>query len=230
MYLNTTPEYVTVMRDVDAMKRLAAEAALDYIEIGDIVGVGTGSTANFFIDALARVKGRIDAAVASSDATETRLRKHGIKVLELNRTGDIPIYVDGADEATRNRHLIKGGGGALTREKIVAAASRRFACIVDQGKIVDVLGRFPLPVEVIPMAQSYVSRELAKLGGQPQLRYGFKTDNGNVVLDVRNLDLVDALSVEQRINSIAGVVANGIFACRPADTLIVGRSGTVETL
>ena len=218
------------MHDVESMKRLAAEAATDYIEIGDIVGVGTGSTTNFFIDALARIKGRIDGAVASSNATDSRLRRHGIRVLELNQAGGLPVYVDGADEATRNRHLIKGGGGALTREKIIAAASRRFVCIVDRSKVVDILGAYPLPVEVVPMAQSYVSREIIRLGGQPQLRHGFETDNGNIIIDVKNLDLVDPMTMEQRLNAIAGVVSNGIFAHRPANVLIIGGDGAVETL
>ncbi len=211
------------MRDVEQIKRIAAEAALNYIEFGDIVGVGTGSTTNYFIDALAKSKGKIDGAVASSRETQRRLGEHGIRVLELNKTGDLPLYIDGADEATRNRHLLKGGGGALTREKIVAAASKRFVCIVDQTKLVDVLGRFPLPIEVIPMAQSYVARQILKLGGLPELRSGYATDNGNVILDVRNLNLLDAAEVERRINSIAGVVTNGIFAQRPADVLIVGH-------
>ena len=218
------------MPEAETMKRLAAEAALDYIEIGDIVGVGTGSTVNFFIDALAKVKGKIDGAVASSKATETRLAEHGLKVLELNQTGNLPLYVDGADEATQNGHLIKGGGGALTREKIVAAASRRFVCIIDQSKLVDVLGDFPLPIEVIPMAQSFVSREVIKAGGLPELRQNFTTDNGGIIIDVKNLDLVDPISVERKLDSIAGIVSNGIFAQRSADVLVIGGQDGIEVI
>ncbi len=212
------------------MKKVAAEAALDYIDIGDVIGVGTGSTANAFIDLLPKVKGKIDGAVASSKATEERLREHGISVLDLNRTGPLPVYVDGADEATHNKHLIKGGGGALTREKIVAAASDKFVCIVDKTKLVDVLGEFPLAIEVIPLAQSLVSRAIIKLGGLPELRLGFTTDNGNIVIDAKNLDLKDAAAVEARLNGIAGVVSNGIFAIRPADVLIVGHETHADTL
>ncbi len=215
--------------NTDSMKQIAAEAALDYIEIGDVVGVGTGSTANAFIDLLPRIKGKIDGTVASSQATEDRLRQYGFSVLNLNRTGPLPIYVDGADEATQNNHLIKGGGGALTREKIVAAASEKFVCIVDKTKLVDVLGEFPLAIEVIPLAQSLVSRAVIKLGGQPELRAGFTTDNGNIIIDVRNLDLKDATTVESTLNNITGVVCNGIFAKRPADVLIVGNEAQVDT-
>lgn len=207
----------------EQMKRNAAEAALDYIDLGDIVGVGTGSTANAFIDLLPKIKGKIDGTVASSKATEDRLRGHGIPVYDLNRTGSLPIYVDGADEATRNKHLIKGGGGALTREKIVAAASEKFVCIVDETKLTSVLGNFPVAVEVIPIAQSLVSRAVVRLGGLPDLRAGFTTDNGNIIIDVRNLDLTDAVGVESVLNDLAGVVCNGIFAARPADVLIVGH-------
>ncbi len=206
----------------ERMKKNAAQAALDFIDIGDVVGVGTGSTANEFIDLLPKIKGKIDGAVASSKATEDRLRGHGIPILDLNRTGTLPIYVDGADEATRNKHLIKGGGGALTREKIVATASEKFICIVDETKVVDVLGDFPLAIEVIPLAQSLVSRAIIKLGGLPELRIGFTTDNGNIIIDARNLDLKDAVSIESILNNQAGVVCNGIFALRPADVLIVG--------
>ena len=208
--------------NLEQMKINAAQVALDLVEMGDIVGVGTGSTANAFIDLLPKIKGKIDGTVASSEATAQRLRAHGIPVLDLNRTGPVPIYVDGADEATRNRHLIKGGGGALTREKIVAAASEKFVCIVDETKVVDVLGEFPLAVEVIPLAQSLVSRAIIKLGGLPELRIGFTTDNGNNIIDARNLDLKDAIAVETALNNQAGVVCNGIFAQRPADVLIVG--------
>ena len=212
------------------MKRAAAKAAIDHIELGDIVGVGTGSTANIFIELLAGIKGKIDGTVASSVESERRLRELNIPVFDLNRTGPLPIYVDGADEATVNRHLIKGGGGALTREKIVAAASKKFVCIVDESKIVDVLGAFPLPVEVIPLARSQIAREIISMGGLPEIRVGFTTDNGNEILDVRNLDLIDPPDVEGQLNDIAGVVTNGIFARRPADIVIVGRADNVEQL
>ena len=194
------------------------------------MGVGTGSTANYFINALAGIKGKIDGAVASSEATARQLANSGIRVLELNQTGDLPIYVDGADEATKNRHLIKGGGGALTREKIVAAASEKFLCIVDETKIVSVLGEFPLPVEVIPMAQSLVSRRILKLGGLPELRAGFETDNGNVIIDVRNLDMLNPVELESTLDHLPGVVCNGIFARRPADMLLVGHADRVEVI
>ncbi len=211
-------------------KQAAAEAALEFIELGDVVGVGTGSTTNYFIDALAQVKGKLDGAVASSEASAARLTAMGIPVLDLNRTGDLSLYVDGADEATRNLHLIKGGGGALTREKIVASASRKFVCIVDESKLSDVLGSFPLPVEVIPMAQSLVSRKLIGMGGLPELRPDLTTDNGNVILDVRNLDLTDPMTVETALNAIAGVVDNGIFAQQRADVLLVGRGSGVDQI
>lgn len=214
----------------DEQKRQVAEAALEYIEAGSIVGVGTGSTANYFIDALARIKGRIDGTVASSEASAERLRGHGIDVLDLNSVGDIPIYVDGADETNKHLHLVKGGGGALTREKIVAAASRKFVCVADDSKLVDVLGAFPLPVEVIPMARSYVARQLVKLGGKPELRTNFVTDNGNVILDVHNLTILDPVELELKINNIAGVVTNGLFAQRPADVLLLGTEDGVRTL
>ena len=209
-------------------KQAAAEAALEFIELGDVVGVGTGSTTNYFIDALAQVKGKLEGAVASSEASATRLTAMSIPVLDLNRTGDLSLYVDGADEATRNLHLIKGGGGALTREKIVASASRKFVCIVDESKLSDVLGSFPLPVEVIPMAQSLVSRKLIGMGGLPELRPDLTTDNGNVILDVRNFDLTDPMTVETALNAIAGVVDNGIFAQQRADVLLVGRASGVD--
>ena len=217
------------MRQVD-QKRLVAEAALDFIESGEILGVGTGSTVNFFIDALAKIKGKIDGVVSSSDASTERLQAIGLKVLDLNRTGDLSLYVDGADEATKNLHLIKGGGGALTREKIVASASRRFVCIVDESKVSPYLGSFPLPVEVLPMAQSLVARKLIKMGGQPELRADFTTDNGNVILDVKGLDLTDPRSMESKINLLAGVVDNGIFAERPADILLVGSGMGVQQI
>ncbi len=211
------------------LKQAAALAALDYIEVGDVVGVGTGSTVNHFIDALARQKGKIDGAVASSVATAERLQGHGISVLDLNRTGELPLYVDGADEANRHRYLIKGGGGALTREKIIAEASQKFVCIIDQSKLVDVLGGFPLPIEVIPMAQSMVARRIVKLGGQPSIRAGFTTDNGNLVLDVRNLDLTNPPEIESQLNQIPGVVTNGLFARRSADVVLVAGAGGVES-
>lgn len=214
----------------DQSKVAAAEAALDFIEPGMIVGIGTGSTVDHFIELLPRVKGRIDATVASSTATEERLKRHNLPVMSLDRSGDLPLYVDGADEATRHLDLIKGGGGALTREKVLAAASARFVCIVDDTKLVDVLGAFPLPVEVIPMARSYVARQLVKLGGQPELREGVTTDNGNQILDVRNLDIPDPAALEQKINQIAGVVTNGIFAQRGADVLLVGSDSGVERI
>ena len=211
-------------------KQAAAEAALDFIETGEILGVGTGSTTNFFIDALATVKGKIDGVVSSSEASSERLRAIGLPVLDLNRTGDLSLYVDGADEATKHLHLIKGGGGALTREKIVASASRRFVCITDQSKLSDHLGSFPLPIEVIPMAQSLVARKIIAMGGQPELRAGFTTDNGNLILDVKNLDLTDPSSMEAKLNLLAGVVDNGLFAVRRADVLLVGTSHGVDQI
>ncbi len=214
----------------EQQKRTAAEAALDFVAVGDVIGVGTGSTTNYFIDALGKIKGKLDGAVASSEASASRLAEIGIPVLDLNRTGDLSLYVDGADESTRNLHLIKGGGGALTREKILASASQKFVCIVDQSKLSDVLGSFPLPVEVIPMAQSLVSRRVIAMGGVPELRPDFVTDNGNVILDVRNLDLTDPLSIELELNAIAGFVENGNFAHRKADVLLVGQNDSVETL
>jgi len=212
----------------DEMKQAVARAAVEYVK-GGIIGVGTGSTANYFIDELAKVKGRIDGAVASSEATAKRLKGHGIEVLDLNSVGGMEIYVDGADEITRNFHMIKGGGGALTREKIVAACAKHFICVADQTKLVDVLGKFPLPVEVIPMARSYVARELVKLGGQPKLREGFTTDNGNVILDVHGLSILDPVVLESEINQLTGVVTNGLFARRPADVLLLGTEHGVET-
>ncbi|MDB4825939.1 ribose-5-phosphate isomerase RpiA [Arenicellales bacterium nBUS_48] len=211
-------------------KQAAAEAALDFIESGEILGVGTGSTTNFFIDALVTVKGKIDGVVSSSEASSERLRAIGLPVLDLNRTGDLSLYVDGADEATKHLHLIKGGGGALTREKIVASASRRFVCIADQSKLSDHLGSFPLPIEVIPMAQSLVARKIIAMGGQPELRAGFTTDNGNLILDVKNLDLTDPSSMEAKLNLLAGVVDNGLFAVRRADVLLVGTSHGVDQI
>ncbi len=214
----------------DEKKKQVAEAALAYVEDDSIVGVGTGSTVNFFIDCLASIKHRIDGAVSSSDATEALLKQHNIPVLSLNSANDIPVYIDGADEATKHLHLIKGGGGALTREKIVAAASKKFICIIDETKMVDVLGTFPLPVEVIPMAQSYIAREITKLGGQPILREGFTTDNGNIILDVHNLSIIKPVELEQELNQLAGVVTNGLFAQRPADVLLVASDSGVQIL
>ena len=209
----------------DAGKRAAAEAALKYIVPGEPLGVGTGSTVNFFIDALAARKADVPGAVSSSEASTARLKAIGIPVLNLNDTGTLSIYVDGADESDAHLRLIKGGGGALTREKIVAAASRTFVCIADESKLVPVLGKFPLPVEVIPMARSYVARELVRRGGQPVLRENFTTDNGNVILDVRNLHITDPVALEGDLNQLAGVVSVGLFARRPADLLILGGAG-----
>ena len=212
----------------DDRKRAVAKAALEFVVPGELVGVGTGSTANAFIDALTTVKGRIDGAVASSETTAARLAGHGIRVVDLNAAGELPIYVDGADETTRHRHLVKGGGGALTREKIVAAAARTFVCIVDDSKLVDRLGRFPLPVEVIPMARSLVARALVRLGGRPERREGFVTDNGNEILDVHGLDILDPPALESEMNQIVGTVTNGLFARRSADVVLVGTAGEVE--
>ena len=214
----------------EELKKRVAIAALDYVEFGTVIGVGTGSTANHFIDALAGIKNKIEGTVASSVASATRLKGHGIEVLDLNAAGELSLYVDGADEATRHLHLIKGGGGALTREKIVAAASRKFVCIADDSKLVDVLGAFPLPIEVIPMARSYVARQIVKLGGTPVLREGFTTDNGNVILDVHNLKIMEPAKLEAELNNIPGVVTNGLFALRPADVLLLGTAAGVKTL
>ena len=214
----------------DEMKKAAAEAALEYVESGMIVGIGTGSTANHFIDLLAGMKGKIDGTVASSEASAERLRGHGIEVMDLNTAGQLSLYVDGADESNRHLHLIKGGGGALTREKIVAGASDKFVCIADESKLVDVLGAFPLPVEVIPMARSLVARELVKMGGQPVLREGFTTDNGNIILDVHNLQIMEPEKMETEINQIPGVVTVGIFAHRGADVLILGTPDGAKTI
>jgi ribose 5-phosphate isomerase A len=214
----------------DHLKQRAAEAALAYLPDDAIIGVGTGSTVNHFIKALGQHRFRIRAAVSSSQASTALLKEVGIEVMDLNAAGDLEVYVDGADESTRDLALIKGGGAALTREKIVAAASRQFVCIVDPSKIVPVLGRFPLPVEVIPMARSYVARQLVKLGGQPVFREGVITDNGNVILDVHHLDIVDPYSLETEINQIVGVVANGLFARRGADILLIGTEQGIETL
>ncbi len=214
----------------DELKQAVARAAIAQVPVGCIVGVGTGSTANYFIDELGKIKHKIDGAVASSEASAQRLRKHGIEVLDLNNVSDLPVYVDGADEITRHLAMVKGGGGALTREKIVAAVARKFVCICDASKLVDVLGKFPLPVEVLPMARSYVARELVRLGGQPALRQGFTTDNGNVILDVHNLQILNPQELETTINQITGVVTNGLFARRGADVLLLGTDKGVETL
>jgi ribose 5-phosphate isomerase A len=214
----------------DQLKRRVAEAAVAYVPEGCVLGVGTGSTVNHFIAVLAERRIPLAGAVSSSEASTRLLKAAGYDVLDLNATGDLEVYVDGADESNRQLHLIKGGGAALTREKIVAAASKRFVCIVDQSKVVDVLGRFPLPVEVIPMARSYVARQLVKLGGQPVYREGVVTDNGNVILDVHNLAIMDPVALETEINGIVGVVANGLFARRPADVLLVSSPSGVETL
>ena len=211
-------------------KRAAARAALEFVVPGELVGVGTGSTADAFIDALATLKGRIDGAVASSGTTAARLAGHGIRVVDLNSAGALPVYVDGADETTRHRHLVKGGGGALTREKIVAAAAKTFVCIVDDSKLVDRLGRFPLPIEVIPMARSLVARALVRLGGRPERREGFVTDNGNEILDVHGLDILDPPALESELNQIVGAITNGLFARRGADMVLVGTGRGVERI
>lgn len=218
------------MTSQDELKKAVAHAAIDYVQAGSIVGVGTGSTANCFIDELAKIKHKIDGTVASSVTSAKRLEGHGIRVLDLNAVDELSIYVDGTDETNKHLHLVKGGGGALTREKIVAAVAKKFVCIADESKLVDVLGKFPLPIEVIPMARSYVARELVKLGGQPVYRDGFITDNGNVILDVRNLTILDPIVLEQTLNNIAGVVTNGLFARRRADVLLLGTSNGVKIL
>jgi len=212
----------------DDKKIEVAKAAISYIEDDSIVGVGTGSTVNFFIKELAHIKGRIEGAVSSSVASEELLKRHHIPVFPLNSVMEIPVYVDGADEATKHRHLIKGGGGALTREKIVAAASKQFVCIIDDSKLVPILGVFPLPIEVIPMAQSYVARQIVKLGGQPELRQDFTTDNGNIILDVHNLKIDNPIDLEQKLNQIVGVVTNGLFAQRSADVLLIASNDGVK--
>jgi ribose 5-phosphate isomerase A len=213
----------------DELKQAVAREAVKYVDSG-VIGVGTGSTANFFIDELAKIKGRIDGAVASSQKTADRLKAHGIALVDLNSVGELEVYVDGADEITDHLAMIKGGGGALTREKIVAAVARKFVCIADGSKLVGVLGKFPLPVEVIPMARSYVARELVKLGGHPELRQGFTTDNGNLILDVHDLNILNPVELEARIDGITGVVTNGLFARRGADVLLLGTDAGVKTL
>ena len=216
--------------DANALKRAAAEAALQYVKDDTVVGVGTGSTVNYFIEALATRKARIEAAVASSEASAARLRALHIPVKELNDTDGCDVYVDGADEVTEHLAMIKGGGAALTREKIVAQASKTFVCIADGSKLVPVLGKFPLPVEVIPMARSFVARQIVKLGGMPELRQGVVTDNGNLILDVRNLTIMKPVELETELNQLPGVVTNGIFARRPADVLLLATPEGVKTL
>lgn len=218
----------------DELKQAVAQAAVDYVAAnvpaGSIIGVGTGSTANYFIDALAKIKDRISATVASSEATKKRLEGHGIKVLDLNDVSSMPVYVDGADEITGKLEMVKGGGGALTREKIVAAVADKFVCVCDESKLVGMLGKFPLPVEVIPMAREYVAREIVKLGGQPKLRAGFTTDNGNVILDVHGMQIADPAGFETKLNAIVGVVTNGLFACRGADMLLLATPAGVKQM
>ena len=213
----------------DELKRQVAEAALKFVVEDAVVGVGSGSTVNLFIDALAQMKGRIEGAVAASEASTERLKKHGIRVFDLNSVSELPVYVDGADEITEHLHMIKGGGGALTREKIVAAAAGTFVCICDSSKLVPVLGKFPLPVEVIPMARGYVGREMLRRKAQPVLREGFKTDNGNLVLDCHGLAIMDPPALEAELNNIAGVVTNGLFARRGADVLLLGTPDGIKT-
>jgi len=214
----------------DDKKKAAAYAALEYVEKNTIVGVGTGSTVNHFIDALATIKSSIIGAVSSSEASTAKLKEYGIDVFDLNEVSELSVYVDGADEINKYNHMIKGGGAALTREKIVSAVADKFICIVDDTKNVDVLGEFPLPVEVIPMARSYVARELVKLGGNPVYREGVITDNGNVILDVHNMQIAEPLTLENQINSIVGVVTNGLFANRAADVVLVGTENGVKVL
>ncbi len=214
----------------DELKKLVGWAALEYVEEGTIVGVGTGSTVNHFIDALATRKHQIEGAVSSSEASTEKLKSYGIPVYDLNSVDEIAVYVDGADEINPQLHMIKGGGAALTREKIVAAVAKQFVCIVDSSKQVDIMGRFPLPVEVIPMARGHVARELVKLGGDPVWREGVLTDNGNIILDVHNLQIMQPRQLEEQINNIVGVVTNGIFAHRAADIALVGSDSGVKTI
>ncbi len=214
----------------DELKKAVGYKALDFVPQDSIVGVGTGSTVNHFIDALATIKGKIKGAVSSSEQSTEKLKSYGIEVFDLNSVDVLDVYIDGADEITKHMHMIKGGGAALTREKIVAAVAKKFICIADESKLVDVLGDFPLPIEVIPMARSYVARELVKLGGDPVYRQGVITDNGNVILDVYNLEIMQPPVLEQKINAIVGVVTNGLFACRGADTLLLGTSEGVKEM
>ncbi|TDP39192.1 ribose-5-phosphate isomerase [Idiomarina aquatica] len=212
----------------DEMKKAAAEAALEYVENGTIVGVGTGSTVNFFIDALATKKDDIEGAVSSSEESTARLKAHGIPVFDLNAAGPVPVYIDGADEINEHGQMIKGGGAALTREKIIAAVAEKYVCIADQSKMVGILGKFPLPVEVIPMARSYVAREIVKLGGDPEWRQGVTTDNGNWILDVHNLEIMKPMELEDKLNNIVGVVTNGLFAARGANIALLGSPDGVK--
>ena len=214
----------------DELKQAVAREAIKHVVEDAVIGVGTGSTANFFIDELAKMKSRIAGAVASSDRSAERLKGNGIRLLDLNGVNELPVYVDGADEITEHLAMIKGGGGALTREKIVAAVAKKFVCIADESKLVPVLGKFPLPVEVIPMARAYVARQMVKLGGQPKLREGFDTDNGNIVLDVWGLSILNPVELEAAVNNIAGVVTNGLFARRGADVLLLGTKAGVRTI
>lgn len=214
----------------DELKALVGKAAVEYVEEGSIVGVGTGSTVNYFIDELATIKHKIQGAVSSSEASTERLKAHGIEVFELNDVDRIPVYVDGADESNHLLELVKGGGGALTREKIIAAVAEKFVCIADESKLVRRLGEFPIPIEVIPMARSYVAREVVKLGGNPVYRTGFTTDNGNVILDVHSFEINEPIKLERLLNNIVGVVTNGLFAERAADVLLLGKQDSVETL
>ena len=212
----------------DELKRLVAKQALKHVVEDAVVGVGSGSTVNFFIDALATIKGRIEGAVAASEASAERMKKLGIRVFDLNSINELPVYIDGADEITEHMHMVKGGGGALTREKIVAAVAKKFVCICDASKLVPVLGRFPLPVEVIPMARGHVGRTLLRMGGQPVLRENYKTDNGNLILDCHGLTIMDPPALEAELNNVAGAVTNGLFARRPADVLLLGSPNGVE--
>ena len=227
LYTVCFEDYHLAMNQIE-MKQAAAEAAIAYVEDGSVVGVGTGSTADFFIAALGKIKHRIDGVVASSEGTANKLKALGIAVYDLNSVKEMPVYVDGADEITPHLAMIKGGGGALTREKIVAAVARKFICIADQTKLVGVLGKFPLPVEVIPMARSYVGREIVKLGGQPAWRQGFTTDNGNWILDVHNMLITNPVELEAALNQITGVVTNGLFARQGADVLLLGTTDGVK--
>lgn len=226
----TLPNVIrSVTMDQNAKKQAVAKAAISYVENDSIVGVGTGSTVNFFIEELGKIKHKIEGAVSSSEASTERLKALGIEVFELNEVSNLSVYIDGADEVTEHKHMIKGGGAALTREKIVAGAASTFVCIVDESKRVPVLGNFPLPVEVIPMARSFVARELVKLGGDPEYRQGVVTDNGNVIIDVHNLEIINPRELEQTINNIPGVVTNGIFALRGADIVLSATDNGVET-
>ena len=214
----------------DDLKQAVAREAIRYVVDDAVIGVGSGSTANFFIDELGKMKNRIAGAVASSEKTAERLKRHGIRLLDLNGVDELPVYIDGADEITEHLAMIKGGGGALTREKIVSAVAKKFVCIADESKLVPVLGKFPLPVEVIPMARAYVARQMVRLGGQPKLREGFATDNGNMILDVWGLSILNPVELETAISNVTGVVTNGLFARRGADVLLLGTQSGVKTM